>query len=389
MSVTIATHNGTRVSREHNVRNRNVTNKEKHIDPNGVHEIWHDEKIRMAYQRLFGEAVEEYNAKQTREERKISNYYRTVCRDASKSPCYEILIGVYGADCSRETKREILKEFVSTWKDRNPNLELIGAYYHADEEGKDPHVHIDYIPIAHGYKKGMSTQVGLNRALFEQDGFQTVSRHNTAQIQWERRENAYLESLCAARGLDVAHPMRGRGEHLETFEFKAQQRIRTAVAKAEEIEKSIEIVRDEYEAKRDFVRGMEKDFDLNTGVKPIKKHPLSKEIVAYEVPAPVWETQRVTQMAHIEHEKAADRLQHIIETHSQLVSKNKKLQKGNDEKQFEIDKFYKVLDRMHPDTRAAFLKHLNSIGKPIPQIQRPFREIEKELEAYEPERTLI
>ena len=215
------------------MRNRKVTDKEKHINPEGVYEVWHDEKIRPAYARIFGEAVEEYNRKQKREERKISNYFRSVCKDAKKNPCYELIVGVYGSDCDTETKKEILREFFKTWSERNPNLILIGAYYHFDEEGKDPHLHLDYIPIAHGYKKGPSLQVGLNRALYEQDGFQTDHSHDTAQIKWERKENAYLESLCEARGLSVAHPMKEDAEHLKTDEYKANKRIEEALARAE------------------------------------------------------------------------------------------------------------------------------------------------------------
>ena len=389
MSVTIATHNGTSVSREHNVRNRNVTDKEPHIDPNGEYEVWHDEKIKAAYQRLFGDAVREYNERQKRDERKVKDYYREVCKDSKKHPCYELLVGVYGSDCPTKTKKEILQEFVSTWNERNPNLVLIGAYYHADEQGQDPHIHIDYIPVAHGYKKGLHTQVGLNRALFEQDGFQTQTRHNTAQIQWERRENAYLESLCAARGLSVAHPMRGRGEHLETLEFKAQKRIESAVKEADEIKRNIEPLRAEYISKKNYVKDNATEFNLHSGVEPIYKHPFSHEIIAYKVPAAVWNTQQITRMLRTAHEQSEEELQDIIQAHPRLIAENKRLKKINDEKQFEINKFYKVLDRMHPNTREMFLKHFDSLGNPAPQPQRDFREIEKELEADEPERTLI
>lgn len=68
-----------------------------------------------------------------------------------------------------------MQEFVSTWQERNPNLELIGAYYHADEQG-EPHIHLDYIPVAHGYKRGLETQTGLVKALQEQGFEKTVKQ---------------------------------------------------------------------------------------------------------------------------------------------------------------------------------------------------------------------
>lgn len=228
MPVTISTHNGTAVAREHNIRNKKVVSKENHIDPNGIHETWIDEPIRQAYERLFGESVRNYNNKQTRADRKIDSYYNTICKDKKKHPVYEMIIGVYGKSedgspiCSAEQGKEIMKKFVDTWKERNPNLELIGAYYHADEDG-EPHVHLDYVPVAHGYVKGMETQTGLVKALGEQ-GFEKNGRA-TAQIQWEKRENDYLASLCGDVGLTVIHPQIEGRKHIETQVFKLQKRI--------------------------------------------------------------------------------------------------------------------------------------------------------------------
>ncbi len=228
MPVTISTHNGTAVAREHNIRNEKVVRKEKHINPDGVHEIWIDEPIRQAYERLFGESVRNYNSKQKRVDRKIDSYYTSICKDKKKHPVYEMIIGVYGKFedgspiCSTEQGKAIMQKFVEDWNRRNPNLELIGAYYHADEDG-EPHVHLDYVPVAHGYTRGMETQTGLVKALGEQ-GFEKNGRA-TAQIQWEKRENDYLTSLCEDVGLTVMHPQIEGRKHIETHTFKLQKQI--------------------------------------------------------------------------------------------------------------------------------------------------------------------
>ena len=190
---TISTHNGSAVRRQHNIRNKKVTSKQLHIDPGGEHEIWKDETIAHAYHRIFDKYVEEYNSRQKRSDRMIKNYLADIRKDAKKHECYEMIIGVYkGGDI--QTNKRIMREFVDGWDKRNPNLEMIGAYYHADEEG-EPHVHIDYIPVAHGYKKGMETQTGLVKALNEM-GFYTHGSNNTAQMQWEKAENKALEEIC-------------------------------------------------------------------------------------------------------------------------------------------------------------------------------------------------
>ena len=66
MAMTISTHNGSKVAREHNIRNPKVVRKEQHIQQDGKFEIWKDEKPKDAYKRIFGQAVEDYNAKQKR-----------------------------------------------------------------------------------------------------------------------------------------------------------------------------------------------------------------------------------------------------------------------------------------------------------------------------------
>ena len=233
MGVTISTHNGSAVAREHNIRNPKVVSKEAHIKPNGKFEIWHDEKPRDAYNRLFGQALEEYNNKQKRSDRKIRDYYNHICNDKMKHPVYEMIIAVGSRDntVDEETGYSVLRAFYDGWKKRNPNLELIGAYYHADEDGV-PHVHIDYIPVATGYVNGMTIQSALVKALGQQ-GF-TKEGKATAQIKWEKRENTELEKLCNSFGIDVEHPLIEGRKHIETERYKFQAQVQADIQEMEQ-----------------------------------------------------------------------------------------------------------------------------------------------------------
>lgn len=296
MGVTISTHNGTSVSRQHNIRNPKVVSKEPHIDPNGLHETWVDEQIQQAYDRLFGAALAEYNAKQTRPERIKSNYYKEVCEKGNgQNPCYEMIIGVYGKNadgspiCSAATGKAIMREFFEDWKERNPNLEIIGAYYHADEPDAEPHLHIDYVPVAHGYKRGLETQAGLVKALGEQ-GFYTTSKKETAQIQWERRENDYLTSLCEAHGLTVDHPRIENAEHLDTATKKAktaaesareeqrieEQQLKEAQHAVDELDRKVCDLQDEFHSKKKELQGLEQDIAALSS----RKQDIEREITA-------------------------------------------------------------------------------------------------------------
>lgn len=240
---TIATHNGSTVHQAHNLRDKRCVEKEPHINPRGEHETWKHENVKDAYHRIFDKYVQEYNDKQNRDDRKIDDYFKKIDNDCKKHTCYEMIVGIYGNN-DKQTEKDIMREYVATWDTRNPNLELIGAYYHADEEGQH-HVHIDYIPIVRDCTRGMEVQTGLNGALREQ-GFVTTGTSRTAQIQWERSENQYLERLCRERNIEIEHPQsrevtHERFEHLSTLEYKVEQKEKELQERAYDVrEKSKE-----------------------------------------------------------------------------------------------------------------------------------------------------
>ena len=264
MNVTITTHNRPIAHRAHNIRSEKVVAKEPHIDPKGHFEIWHDEEPRDAYKRIFGKYVEEYNERQQRKDRKIKDYYRKICKDKKKNAVYEMIIGVYpkNGELNRDMQRDILKEFVETWQERNPNLELIGAYYHADEQG-EPHVHIDYVPVAHGYTRGMRVQNGVVKALKEM-GFEKNGKE-TAQIAWERRENEVLEGICADMCLHVVHPREHR-KHLDTATYKAQQELLTVNQEVDAAYKELDAV------KQDIRKNKQKGQEVLEGCREAKEY---------------------------------------------------------------------------------------------------------------------
>ncbi|MCM1223346.1 MAG: plasmid recombination protein [Lachnospiraceae bacterium] len=222
---TISTHNGSQISRKHNMRDKSVVSKEKHIDPNGWHEIWLDKSPKKAYKEVFEKAVIEYNNKQKRNDRKITDYYQKICKDKKKHSIYEMICGVYGDNITPELSHDILYDYAKDFQVRHPNLYVTGIYFHADEEGKAPHIHIDYFPVAQ-MKKGMALQNSLVKAL-EQEGFMSGEKYkDTAQIKFEHSENSILESICNKYGFDVEHPQRDMNvEHLDTAVYKKTKEI--------------------------------------------------------------------------------------------------------------------------------------------------------------------
>lgn len=276
--ITISVHNGTKVSRAHNMRNRKVTDKEPHIDKNGWYAIWHDEPLRDAYKRLFGKAQEEFNLKQTRNDRRIVDYLSTVQKSAKQHAVYETIItlGNMEEHPGPHESYEILQQVYGEWKMKYPNLAVVGAYFHADEKGA-PHIHIDYVPIAHGYKKGLAVQNGLVKA-FGEMGF-ILKGKDTAQIQWQRDLKSRVTELAKERGFKVVEPTVKRKKHVETALYKLEKQVPTLrdernklygdVARAQEalyeaekpfreiehLEHRLEAVKADYEALRGYVAG--------------------------------------------------------------------------------------------------------------------------------------
>lgn len=276
--ITISVHNGTKVSRAHNMRNRKVTDKEPHIDKNGWYAVWHDEPLRDAYNRIFGHAQEEFNLKQTRNDRRVLDYLSNVQKSAKQHPVYETIITLGNADehPAPHESYEILQQVYAEWKKNYPNLAVVGAYFHADEKGA-PHIHIDYVPVAHGYKKGMAIQNGLVKA-FGEMGF-ILKGKDTAQIQWQRNLKSRVTALAQERGFKVVEPTVKRKKHVETAFYKLEKQVPTLrdernklygdVARAQEalyeadkpfrdirrLEHRLSAVETKYEALRDFVAG--------------------------------------------------------------------------------------------------------------------------------------
>lgn len=248
MKGTISTHNGSQVSQEHNKRDAHFISNEmekefrekgtRHIRKDGEHEIWHHENLRDFYKRTFQKSVEEYNSKQKRDDRKIYNYYEKILFDKKKHPCYEMIVGVYGSKIPSDLCREINREFFEGWNERNPNLPLVGCYWHFDEGNLQcGHGHYDYVPVSHNCKTGPSTGTSLNLALKEM-GFVDRGKE-TAQIQWQARENKVFAEICQKHGITIERS-KEKKQHKTKDAYELEQRVEQASQRLSEADRAIE-----------------------------------------------------------------------------------------------------------------------------------------------------
>ncbi len=102
------------------------------------------ESIEDAYEALFGEALEAYNAKQDRPARRIDDYYAHIMNGKREEPFYEVIVQFgdsKNAPCGSprgEIAKEMLIEFMDSFQKRNPNLHIFNAVLHMDEAS--PHL---------------------------------------------------------------------------------------------------------------------------------------------------------------------------------------------------------------------------------------------------------
>ena len=206
----------------------------KNIDPSRTADniVFVQQELGEAYHQLFDEAVERYNAKQKRKDRRIGDYFEHLFnRPPSKSVItgtnkhksfYEHLVyigtikdtGVGTPDA--EITTECLREYMEGFQARNPNLYVFNAVLHLDES--TPHLHINYIPVGH-FTRGLEVRNAKNKAL-EEMGFGNDAKLNDL---WRRSEWDVLKNICNAHDIEISEPKKSRGYSFTVEEYGEHQ----------------------------------------------------------------------------------------------------------------------------------------------------------------------
>ena len=172
------------------------------VDPERVEKniVYCNESLRAVYHELFDEAVEKYNAKQKRKDRRIEDYYEKVRTSKQEKLFHEVIMQI-------------------------GNRENMGAVTDNGEL-------IDFVPYVSGWKgKGMETKVSMKQALASL-GFTGGSKGDTEYNQWIDGEKEQLAAVMARHGIEWEK--KGTHEkHLSVLDFKKQERAKE-VAQLEE-----------------------------------------------------------------------------------------------------------------------------------------------------------
>ena len=109
----------------HNSRKFKAAN----VDPERTHLNieYCNEPIKQVYHKLFDEALERYNEKQTRTDRRIENYYEKIRTGKQEKPFHELIIQIGNRDDTGsgteigEQAKAALDEYFQGFRERNPN----------------------------------------------------------------------------------------------------------------------------------------------------------------------------------------------------------------------------------------------------------------------------
>ena len=206
----------------------------KNTDPERSHlnVEYCNENIKDVYHELFDEALSRYNEKQTRNDRRIDDYYEKIRSGKQEKPFHEVILQIGDKDTmGAETEEgqlatKILDEYMQDFQRRNPTLRVFSAHLHMDEA--TPHLHIDFVPYITGSKRGLDTRVSLKQALTAL-GFKGGTRKKTELNQWVSAEKQQLAAIMLEHGIEWEQ--KGTHEkHLSLLDFKKQERAKEVAA---------------------------------------------------------------------------------------------------------------------------------------------------------------
>ena len=289
-----------------------------------------NENIKDVYHELFDEALARYNEKQTRNDRRIDDYYEKIRSGKQEKPFHEIILQIGDKDNmgakteNGQLAAKVLDKYMQDFQQRNPTLRVFSAYLHMDEAS--PHLHIDFVPYTTGSKRGLDTRVSLKQALAAL-GFKGGTRRETELNQWVAYEKEQLAAVMLEHG--VEWEKKGTHEkHLSVLDFEKKERAKEVV----ELEQSIS-------------DGKERLSDIQIRQKKVEQEI---EQIRQESEAIREEVSELSETSNLLKEQVAT----LAEDKEKLLSDNEKLEKQQKKLQQEIEKMVQSKAVMERNTHT-------------------------------------
>ena len=194
----------------------------------GTSDIVND--VKQVYLDEFEQARLEYNQNQTREDRKIEDYFKKVCDSQNDVAC-EIIIELGDMDFWNDKDERYRFKMVDVYneqiKDLNkiiPDFKIANATIHFDEVS--PHMHIVGVPVALNCTRGMKKQVGKSK-LF--------TKATLTEMQ-DKMRNACIKSYNKFYEVNtrLKQKQKGRNQDINVNEIGKYREIKKQLAKKEQ-----------------------------------------------------------------------------------------------------------------------------------------------------------
>ena len=186
--------------------------------------------VKDLYLREFEESKLEYNNKQTREDRKIKDYFKKVCESQNDIAC-EIIIELGDMDFWNDKDKEYRFKMVDVYNEQIkdlikivPDFKIANATIHFDEVS--PHMHIVGVPVATNCNRGMKKQVGKSK-LF--------TKTSLTEIQ-DKMRNACIKSYNKFYEINtrLKEKQKGRNQDINVKDMGNYREIKKQLAKKEQ-----------------------------------------------------------------------------------------------------------------------------------------------------------
>ena len=209
---------------KHNLRNYDK-NKELIRVIYGTDNIITD--VKDLYIKEFEESRLEYNNKQSREDRKIKDYFQKVCESQNDIAC-EIIIELGDMDFWNDKDQEYRLKMIDVYNEQIKDLtkivqtfKIANATIHFDETS--PHMHIVGVPVVENCTRGMKKQVGKSK-LF--------TKTSLTEIQ-DKMRNACIKSYNKFYEVDtrLKEKQKGRNQDINVKDMSNYKKIKKQLDK--------------------------------------------------------------------------------------------------------------------------------------------------------------
>ena len=194
----------------------------------GTSDIVND--VKQVYWDEFEQARIEYNNRQTREDRKIIDYFKKVCESQNDIAC-EIIIELGDMDFWNDKEERYKFKMVDVYNEQIkdlskivPEFKIANATIHFDETS--PHMHIVGVPIIENCTRGMKKQVGKSK-LF--------TKTSLTEIQ-DKMRKACIKSYNKFYDMEfrLKEKQKGRNQDINVKDMSNYRQVKKQLAKKEQ-----------------------------------------------------------------------------------------------------------------------------------------------------------